>query len=84
MLYFIQINKTIYTLTLFLISLLDTSGYYGQLKVRCGAASKNNISVEAGVIDSDYRGEIEFLICNNDTEPYSINAGDKLGQMVIL
>ena len=58
--------------------------HYGQLKVRSGAASKNSISVEAGVIDSDYRGEVEFLIRNNGQEPYTINAGDKIGQMIIL
>ena len=51
-------------------------GYHGQLCIRSGYAAKHRAWVEAGTIDSDYRGEIFILISNNGTEPLSITSGD--------
>ena len=44
--------------------------------------SKQQISVEAGVIDSDYRGEIKVLLQNNSNHPFIVNAGDKIAQFI--
>lgn len=59
-------------------------GYYGQLFSRSGLCKKNGINVGAGVIDSDYRGEIKIILFNNSNKPYPIKTGDKIAQMVIL
>jgi dUTP pyrophosphatase len=39
-------------------------GYYGRVAPRSGLAVKNFIDVGAGVIDSDYRGEVKVLLFN--------------------
>lgn len=41
--------------------------YYAQLKSRSGLAVKNCVDVGAGVIDSDYRGEVKVLLINNSS-----------------
>ena len=58
--------------------------YYGQLKSRSGLCSKHRINVNAGVIDSDYRGEIQILLSNDSDLPFKINAGDKVAQLLLL
>ena len=40
------------------------AGNYGRIAPRSGLAAKNMIDVGAGVIDSDYRGEIKVLLFN--------------------
>lgn len=39
-------------------------GYYGRVAPRSGLAAKNFIDVGAGVVDSDYRGELKVLLFN--------------------
>ena len=36
-----------------------------------------------GTIDADYRGEIGIILYNSSTEPFEINIGDRIAQMVI-
>jgi dUTP pyrophosphatase len=40
--------------------------------------------VMAGVIDSDYRGEVKVLIVNLSDSPFTIWIGDRIAQMVIV
>ena len=66
------------------ISMEIPKGHYGKLSARSGLALKNRIDVKAGVIDSDYRGEIGIILENNGNEDFDINIGNRIAQMVIL
>lgn len=58
-------------------------GYYGRIAPRSGLAMKKGIDVMAGVIDSDYRGELGVLLLNTDPEKvFYIEFGDKIAQIV--
>ena len=46
------------------ISMAIPDGNYGRVAPRSGLAAKNMIDVGAGVIDSDYRGEVKVLLFN--------------------
>lgn len=60
-------------------------GYEGQIRPRSGLALKNGIGMvnSPGTIDSDYRGEIGIIIINWGREPFNIQRGDRIAQMVI-
>ena len=58
-------------------------GYYGRVAPRSGLALKKGIDVLAGVIDSDYRGELICLLINLGEEPFQINSGDRIAQLII-
>ncbi len=63
-------------------------GYFGCISSRSGLATKYGIKVGARTIDSDYRGEINVLLYNNQ-EPgeragFGWSAGDRIAQLVIL
>lgn len=60
------------------------SGYYGHIQSRSGLASKNGIFVLTGTIDSGFRGEILVILANFSEEPLTIEAGDRIAQMVIM
>ena len=58
-------------------------GYYGQLKIRSGIALRNGVTVDAGTIDSDYRGPVKILSVNHsDKEFFVVSEGYKTGQMI--
>ena len=59
-------------------------GYYGAIVPRSGMAFKHGITVvnTPGTIDSKYRGEVKVAIYNVDDEPYFINRGDRIAQIV--
>ena len=57
---------------------------YGMiLGSRSSLASKNKITVEAGWIDSDYRGILKVLLYNHSTTPYTVKYGDRIAQAKI-
>ncbi|MEO6524707.1 MAG: dUTP diphosphatase [Mucilaginibacter sp.] len=60
-------------------------GYEAQIRPRSGLAYKHGISIvnSPGTIDADYRGEIKVLLVNLSTEPFEINTGDRIAQMVV-
>lgn len=59
-------------------------GYYGRVAPRSGLAVKNGINVLAGVIDSDYRGEIMVVLHNTDQHhSYHYEKGDRIAQLII-
>lgn len=60
-------------------------GYEAQIRPRSGLAVKNGITVlnTPGTIDSDYRGEINVILVNLSNEPFTIQSGDRICQMVI-
>lgn len=57
----------------------------GQVRPRSGLARRHGITVlnAPGTIDEDYRGEIEVLLVNFGREPYTIQPGDRIAQLVI-
>lgn len=66
------------------ISVKIPDGYYGRIAPRSGLAYKNGIDVLAGVIDSDYTGEIKVILFNTDKEKsFEINKGDRIAQLII-
>ena len=58
--------------------------YYLRIAPRSGLSVKNNIDIGAGVVDSDYRGEIFVCFINNSLDkPYAIQKGDRIAQMIL-
>ena len=58
--------------------------YYLRIAPRSGLSVKSNIDIGAGVVDSDYRGEIFVCFINNSLDkPYTIQQGDKIAQMIL-
>lgn len=60
-------------------------GYEAQVRPRSGLALKHGITLlnTPGTIDADYRGEIGVIMVNLSTEPFTINDGDRIAQLVI-
>ena len=60
-------------------------GYEGQVRPRSGLAAKYGITLTncVGTVDSDYRGEICCLVINLGNEPYTIQPGERIAQLVI-
>ena len=59
-------------------------GYEAQVRPRSGLAIKNGITVlnSPGTLDADYRGEIGVILINLSNEPFFINSGDRIAQLV--
>lgn len=55
----------------------------GRIAPRSGLAVKHFIDTGAGVIDSDYRGQVKVLLFNHSEEDFEINEGDRIAQLVI-
>ncbi|MBO4811687.1 MAG: dUTP diphosphatase [Prevotella sp.] len=60
-------------------------GFEAQVRPRSGLALKHGITVlnAPGTIDADYRGEVGVLLINLSQEPFTINNGERIAQMVI-
>lgn len=60
-------------------------GYEGQVRPRSGLALRSGVTVlnAPGTIDSDYRGDIGVILINHGTEPFVIQRGDRIAQLVI-
>lgn len=60
-------------------------GVEAQVRPRSGLALKKGITVlnSPGTIDADYRGEICVILINLSTEPFVIEDGERIAQMVI-
>ena len=60
-------------------------GHEAQLRPRSGLALKHGITVlnSPGTIDADYRGEVKVLLVNLGEEPFEIERGMRIAQMVI-
>lgn len=52
------------------------------IRPRSGLAYRHGIDVLAGVIDSDYRGEVRVILINHSKETFQINHGDRIAQLV--
>jgi dUTP pyrophosphatase len=60
-------------------------GHEAQVRPRSGLAAKHGVTVlnSPGTIDADYRGEINVLLINHGTAPFTIRRGERIAQMVI-
>lgn len=60
-------------------------GYEVQIRARSGLAVKHGIGLTNGIgtIDSDYRGEVKVALINWGEEPFVVNDGDRIAQMVV-
>jgi dUTP pyrophosphatase len=60
-------------------------GYEAQIRPRSGLAIKKGITVlnSPGTIDADYRGEVCVILVNLSTEPFVVEDGERICQMVI-
>lgn len=56
---------------------------YGRVAPRSGLALKHGLDVLAGVIDSDYRGEIGVILMNNQDDPIRIDHGQRIAQLIL-
>ncbi|MEM7483133.1 MAG: dUTP diphosphatase [Acidobacteriota bacterium] len=66
------------------ISLEIPSGWEAQVRPRSGLAYKHGVTVAnaPGTIDSDYRGEIKVILIHLGNEPFAIERGDRIAQLV--
>ncbi len=60
-------------------------GYEVQVRPRSGLAAKHGISLvnTPGTIDSDYRGEVKIILINLSNDKYTIQPGERIGQLVL-
>ena len=59
-------------------------GVVGLIKDRSGLALKFCLHTLAGVIDSNYRGEIMVVLINLGEKEYQVNTGDRIAQLILL
>jgi dUTP pyrophosphatase len=58
-------------------------GHVGLIWPRSGLAVKRSLDCGAGVIDSEYRGEVKVLLFNHSDEDYAVKAGDRIAQLIV-
>lgn len=60
-------------------------GYEAQVRPRSGLAAKNGVTVlnTPGTVDADYRGEVKVILINLSNEPFTIERGMRIAQMII-
>lgn len=68
------------------IAIAVPTGFGGFVFPRSGLSSRFGVSLAncVGVIDSDYRGEVKVPVINHSSEPYTIKAGERIAQLVIM
>lgn len=61
------------------------AGFEGQVRPRSGLAAKNGVTVlnTPGTVDADYRGEVKVILINLGEEPFTIERGSRIAQLVI-
>ena len=57
-------------------------GWHGQVRPRSGLAVRQGIDVLAGTIDRDFRGGIGVVLMNNGSNPFQVEPGDRIAQLV--
>jgi len=56
---------------------------YGRIAPRSSLAVKHRLMTNAGVIDSDYRGEVKVVLANLGDQPYPVERGDQIAKLII-
>lgn len=78
--YFMAHSRAVFTTG---VHVAIPEGYVGLVRPRSGFAFKGGIDTMAGVIDSDYRGEIKILLINHGIG-MRINKKDRIAQLVVV
>lgn len=67
------------------ISIALPKGFEAQIRPRSGLAVKHGVTVlnSPGTIDADYRGEVKVILINHSKEPFTIERGMRIAQMVV-
>jgi dUTP pyrophosphatase len=82
----LNINKTIWAGQALIatdISIQVPKGTYGRVAPRSGLALKNGIDVGAGVIDSDFCGNVGVILFNHGQDDFHIKVGDRIAQLIL-
>lgn len=60
-------------------------GYEGQVRPRSGLAARHGVTVlnSPGTIDADYRGECQVILINLGSEPFTVQRGERIAQLVV-
>ena len=56
---------------------------YGRIAPGSGLAVKHRLTINAGVIDTDYRGEVKVVLVNQGHQPYQVEQGDRITQFIM-
>ena len=66
------------------IAIALPDGFEAQIRPRSGLALKHGVTLvnTPGTIDPDYRGEIGVILINHGAEPFTVNPGDRIAQML--
>ena len=67
------------------IALALPAGFEGQVRPRSGLAARNGVTVlnTPGTVDADYRGEVMVILANFGQEPFRVERGMRIAQMII-
>ncbi|GAM97492.1 deoxyuridine 5'-triphosphate nucleotidohydrolase [alpha proteobacterium U9-1i] len=67
------------------LSIALPAGYEAQIRPRSGLALKHGVTClnTPGTIDADYRGEVKIILINLGQEPFTIQRGERIAQIVI-
>jgi dUTP pyrophosphatase len=67
------------------ISIALPVGHEAQVRPRSGLALKYGVTLlnSPGTIDADYRGEIRVILINHGSEPFRIERGDRIAQLIV-
>jgi dUTP pyrophosphatase len=60
-------------------------GTEGQVRPRSGLAARSGVTVlnAPGTIDADYRGEVKVLLINHGREPFTVERGARVAQLIV-
>ena len=64
------------------IAMAIPEGWFGNIRNRSGQALTTPLTVDAGIIDPGYRGEIGIILVNNSEYPYDVRVGDRIAQIL--
>ena len=59
------------------------SGTYARIAPHSGLATQSFIDVGAGVVDSDYLGEIKVVLFNHSADDFVVQASDRIAQLIL-
>ena len=58
-------------------------GTYGRITPRSGLAAKHALTINAGVINADYTGEIKIILVDLSNQDYEVQKGDRIAQLIV-
>ncbi len=65
------------------VALAIPTGHVGLIWPRSGLAVRHGLDTLAGVIDSDYRGEVRVVLINHGSEPVQLERGERVAQLLV-